>query len=191
MILFECRASIEYIAMATTTSAQITYSKKVTIDDLLAEAKVIWNYVQDHREEKFGDILDAVTKAHRDFFTTYAIVVQAMVYNNLYHPKALTKFVKFITGKSLSSEKEYIETQAEYVVFLYKCTCKGHWSGKDVDHLRETTVKMMVEQSKDFKQLVAQCKEMVDEMDARFSAERRQETFEALMRIKKQHEGAN
>ncbi len=105
---------------------KITSEKEVTIDDVVAEANVIYKKMKASKI-KFGDtsgkvqtFMDEIRKQHPQFCTSYPIVMRYICEMQEYDSKVFAFWLKKIRGNPMNSEGEYLDAQAAYVTSLFR-----------------------------------------------------------------------
>jgi hypothetical protein len=139
--------------------------KNVTADDLLAEAGVIWNKVRAKSlppgdDEAADNFMSETRKSHPQFCKSYPIVTKYMIYMQEYKQDAFKKYLLKISKHPWKNEGEYLDSQADYVVLLYKAT-HPRWDINHVNNLRTNIRSMLQQESELFKARIAKIDEDV------------------------------
>ena len=157
------------------TGMRIHNEKEVTRDDVLREAKDIWKKCQTaikRRNLKFGDkdgaekLMSEFRKEHKEFSTSYPIVLRYMAEMQTFHPDALRLYLKKIEEHPWKSETEYLDSQADYVTLLYKAT-HSRYNTTEVARVRENIRKILVVEHEKFKLYQEEFSKEVNEMESR------------------------
>lgn len=168
--------------MAYSTDNDIKYvvkqEKEVTADFVLNEAKEIWKKVKAMKVPPGDSIkaelcMDAIRREHRDFCQAYPIVLRYMAQMGEFRAKAFKQYLAHIVHHPWSTEDAFLESQADYVVLLYKATHRK-WNTTEISNLRKNIRDMLFMEHNDFKEKVAKIKEIVD-ADDEFLTKRRME----------------
>jgi hypothetical protein len=168
-------------------SAKIHNERNVTKEEILDEADKVWKCCK----ERSVDItdLDAVEefmselrKQFKEFCTSYPIAMRYMAQFNSYNRKALEKYLNKIEKKPWKSESEYLESQADYVVILYKET-HPKWNTTHVNNLRRNIITMLENESKVFKERLDSSEKKVNETEKRINDESKAELKSYFRRI--------
>lgn len=134
---------------------QIHSEKNVTVDDLLTEAKVVFKKV------KSGMSFNDIETAHRQFCTSYPIVVRYMYETGTYFEKAFRQLLRGVASKPHQSEEEYLDSQSRYVVNLHRCS-NPRVSSSELSKLRDDTMKLLKIEHETFKREASNAKELVE-----------------------------
>lgn len=134
----------------------ISYSKNVTIDEVLAEANSIWDEFRrrrigpnDHAEQDafHREMFDA----HKDLARAYPIVMRYMCQMGSYSGKVFRRFIVKMTEKPHQSESDYLDLQAEYVMMLYKEL--NRWDNKTASGVYNAARKQLQDETDEFKKI--------------------------------------
>ena len=125
---------------------RITNEKNVTPEDIVKEAMTINKKLRlanippgdDDRTERF---MTEIRKDHKEFCESYPIVLRYMCQMRQFSAKALQKYLAKIAAKPWSGQEEYLDSQADYVVILYK-ELHPRWQRKEVTNLRQNVRKI-------------------------------------------------
>jgi hypothetical protein len=143
--------------------AHITSEKEVTIDDLLAEASTIWKKCRarglvfsDNKEflDSTEVLMNDMRKEHSEFCKSYPIVLRYMAQMQEYAPKAFKLYLMKIKEHPWKSEDEYLQSQADYVVLLFRATSKKRGTRcnqTQLSALRKNVYQMLKNESDIFK----------------------------------------
>lgn len=129
----------------TSLKAKIHNEKDVTPEFVLNEAKEMWAECKKQFREKnikFGNtkateqLMSDMRNTHKDFCVSYPIVMRYMAEMHTFHPDAFCKYLKKIAANPWKTEEEYLDSQVDYIVMLYKSTHK-HWNMTEVSRIRD------------------------------------------------------
>ncbi len=121
-------------------SAAITSEKEVTLDQLVLEAGVIYNKIQN------GQNYNALHADHKQFLTSYPIVLRYMYEHGMYDSDCFRTLVTSMSSKQ--SEEEYFSEQARYTAGLYRKIKKIY--GKQLAQIRTETYNTLMKEHKKF-----------------------------------------
>lgn len=159
--------------------AKITNEKEVTPDFIIEEANEIWKKVKAYNI-KFDDQVAAekcmteMRREHKEFCTSYPIVLRYMAQMGEYHPSAFRDYINHIKYHPWKSESEYLDSQADYVVRLYKAKNKK-WNRTQVNNLRANIRGTLEQEHKTFKDTVSKYTEEVNAEEKKMNAKKIEE----------------
>lgn len=151
--------------------AKICNEKNVTKDDIIREADVIWSkskgVIKDPRQsDEVNELMAKIRRDHKDFCTSYPIVMRYMTQFNTYRRKTFVNYLNKIEKYPWKSEDEYLESQVDYVVMLHKDTHTGkHLNATEKGNLRSNIRLMLAEESKKFKENLKESEEAVKKLE--------------------------
>lgn len=156
----------EYTTGDIDLKVNITSEKNVTIDYIVNEATQMWKESK-RRNIKFGDLdaadalMNEFRKSNPQFCKSYPIVLRYMVQMKQFSPDALRKYILKIKENPWKNEEDYINSQADYAVLLYKATTR--WNKTEASRIH-TGVKLMLKRETEI------FKHHVQEFDKEISA---------------------
>lgn len=126
-------------------AVQITSEKKVTIEDIVQEANLIWNKrlasgIECKDLDGVMRLMKYLQSEHKEFCTSYHIVAQYMCQMMAYHPRALAIYLEELQTRPWHTEEEYLDSQASYSAHLYQVmhpTAKKHSVDKFRKEIRD------------------------------------------------------
>lgn len=127
--------------------AKITSEEEVTVPQLVEYANTIWKECK-KRGLKFGDVeasdklLEEMQKKYSKFSQSYPIVLRYIVQMQEYSSKAFKTYLERLKHKPWKGEDEYLESQADYVVLLYKDK-HPKYNETNVRNLRKNVLAML------------------------------------------------
>ncbi len=136
----------------------IRYEKEVTIDYILDEADKIW--------KKYGgkyDQLDDLYKEYTDFYKAYPIVAK-FILEGIYSSRALKMYLKKIKQLPWNDEESYLDSQADYVKFLYMKTT-SQYNTAEAKRIWEQTRACLSKERDDFKNKLKIATEKVEMLE--------------------------
>jgi hypothetical protein len=134
---------------------QIHSEKNVTVNDLVSEARIIFDKI------KSGIAFNDIETSHRQFCTSYPIVVRYMYETGTYREKAFRQMLRNMSLNPQQSEEQYLDNQSKYVTTLYRMT-NPRASPKDISRLRDETMKSLHREHESFKKEAGEAKELVE-----------------------------
>jgi hypothetical protein len=159
--------------------------KNVSAEFILDEANTMWKKTKEARLDSADlsgadKLMDRLRKEHPDFCKAYPIVLRYMCQMQEYNPKAFKRYLSKIAAKPYKNEEEYLDSQADYVVILYKSQ-HSRWNKTHIVNLR-TNIRMMLQKEHDtIKKCAKECDEEVTQM---LKEAEKQNTMELLNFIK-------
>lgn len=169
---------------------RITNEKNVTPKDIVNEATEIYKKMKKAQYtmlefDRADEFMAKMRKEHKEFAQSYPIVLRYICQMQEYSPAALSKYLEQIARKPWKSKEEYIESQCDYVVLLYKQHHK-HWHIKDVANLRNNISKMLREEDKKFTEMTEKTQKEVDADDEMYKKNRKHEFIEFYKKFGKE-----
>lgn len=139
--------------------------KEVTVNDLAQEAKTIFGKV------KSGTHYNDIETAHRQFCTSYPIVIRYMIEHSLYSEKAFRLHLKTLTNSVNHSEDDYLDAQARYISSLYT-NCNKRPNPKEASKIRSEAFSSLKREHEEFKKVAEEVKKEVEENEERMKLHR-------------------
>ncbi len=143
--------------------------KDVTPEFILNEANTIWKKYKKLKipiadYDKIDTASSDLRKQHREFCTSYPIVFRFMCQLNSYSPKAFERYLKLIQQRPWKSENDYLESQVDYIILLYKAK-NPRWDNNTISNLRRETLATLVKENEDFKRGIRKFYDEVNSME--------------------------
>lgn len=159
----------------------ITSEKAVTVDDIIDEAIIIWKKAQTHFHNIARDDIDGMCALmsqlrdeHRQFCQSYPIVLRYMCELREFSVRAFRKYLRKIEKHPWKTEAEYLDSQVDYIVLLYKAM-HPKWKKNEVDNLRINTRNQLQCEHDRFKNMVDKCNNDVNAREDVLRAQNREE----------------
>jgi len=157
--------------------------KEVTPEQILDEADIIWAKVRSAALEPGDEVAadECMTKMraeHRDFCTAYPLTLRYMCCINRYTRQAMAKYLAHITEHPYTSEQQYLDAMAEYVVILYQDTSAMKTNA--IKKLRKRVRASLAEEHETFKDSINKISQGLDSELEGLSAESRSELAEFI-----------
>lgn len=155
-------------------NVSITSEKQVTIDDIIKEAVVINKKFQSQKIspgdfDRADEFMNKMRKEHREFAQAYPIVLRYMCQMQQFHVGALKKYLNYIKEHPWKNHEEYLDSQTQYVIILYKET-HSRWNRTQVDNLRRNIRKLLGDEHKKFMDLSEKYKKEVEHEEEGYQA---------------------
>lgn len=164
--------------------------KAQSIPAIVDEANKIWKKVKDAKVPITDyDGCDALWKRlceeHKDFKLSLPLVLKTMVTTKNYNSKALERYLKklAVDMKNFRSMDDYLKSQAEYFVFLYKASNK-HYSQRDVALIREQGFQQLKEEYEEIQKIAEEAEEEAKRLAEEANEKRRQDLYKQLLQQK-------
>ena len=171
------------------------FGQEKQIEFIVKEADIIWQKVKTANIiatdfKATDDYFKLLRIEHPDFAKTLPLVMRVMVQTRQYNSKALERYLKklSIDMKKWKSMDDYIESQADYMVYLYKAT-HNHYSPKDTIAVRKHNAEMLKKENDDMKKYSEEVQIEAEEQQKKISEERRKVLYDMIMDKKKQNAG--
>ncbi len=139
----------------------------VTVADILKEAGLIWKKVKldktplddaNGRVKLLGDM----QKEHLNFARAYPMVLRFMCEYATYTEAAFKRYLSKIQGTPWKNEKDFVASQVDYLVILYKDTHRN-WKPNDVTEYRKLVEDMLTTEHEQMKKLAQDWDDKVKE----------------------------
>ena len=160
--------------------ASVSSAQRASPEQLADLAQQIWGEIgksgvapQDTRGN--DKLLEELQGRHKDFSTSFPVVLRWMVQTRQFHREAFRKYLLKHATLKLNSREEFLRLQAEYLVILHRETHK-HVNEAALKAYRDGIVKQLLDEDKQFVQI----QKDVDTDEAKKEAERDQERRDAL-----------
>lgn len=208
--------------------ATLSSAKYANIDDLAQEADAIWEEVKKanisvHDHTKTDELLKRLQQEHKDFQTSFPVPMRWSVQRRAYSSSAFRKFLQYYQSCTkqeayaqaaektkgrpptvFTTRRKFLETQAEYIVFLFKesrslvdgfafeetkskLSRREHVNTETIKKLRSWAITALEKEDEDFRKCQEATVEAVKKQDARFDMQRRQEL---LFLLRKERQAA-
>lgn len=137
---------------------KISSAKKVTVDDVVREANVIWKEARS-RKLKMDDfdgteaLLKEMQKKHPEFCESYPIVNRYICQMQEYDAKAFRLWLLKIQEHPWKTEIDYIEAQADYITKLF-CARKPRANRTEINNIRINMRAILTDEHNRFKKCV-------------------------------------
>lgn len=152
---------------------KITSEKDVTIDFVVNEADQMYAKAKKLRKELRSrpnvdinavdeSIMDILREAHPQFCKAYPIVLRYMCSMHSYDTRAFRTYLLKIQAHPYTSESEYLDSQTDYVVMLYKAKHK-RWNNTDVGNLRRNIRAQLQYETDKFRKCAIEMEQKVNE----------------------------
>jgi hypothetical protein len=108
-----------------------------------------------------------------------------MVQMKRYKPKALERYLKkmAVDMKNWKSRKDFIESQADYMIILYK-TENPRYNTRRVQEMRADIIKQLLTEEEDFTKMVEEAEKEAEELQQQIDRERREFVYKRALELK-------
>lgn len=156
-----------YIFTETEVKPNMNYAKSLPLDDILALGNNIWNEVRHNpdikNEKKAEEIYYATYNKYHDFGSSFPLILRWMVQMHKYSEKAFKKFLRKYSTANISSKKDFLILQADYIVYLYEEN--KHCDKKHINTYREFIIKQLLEEEEQMKKIDEELKTEIANLD--------------------------
>ena len=167
-------------------------NKKIVAKDVVEEGKKILQECRNFRktigkpltDEQHKELHKKMVNDHHDFASIYMLPLRSIVYTNEYFDDVMERYVNHLSKNPWNNRREFIERQADYLVFLYRRKHPRHGS-KDVSLYKENCIKKLVEEDDKMKEYEKEVKETVDKEFEELIEDRRRRIYNKLVEMKK------
>ena len=164
------------------------------LDDIVKEGKTIWEKCRKWRigkknnpsKEDHESQHKLIISEHRDFASIYAIVVRSIIYENIYYEDVMEKFVKNLTNHPWKNKEEFLDRQADYLVYLNR-KVNPKMGAKDVAKYKDNIRKHLHEEDKKFMENAEIMQKEIDK-ELEVKAKDRQKRLISLLEKRHQEE---
>lgn len=167
-----------------------TQQKSKQIEEIVAEANKVFSKVLAETyeltdTEKADALLTRLREEHKDLATTLPLVLRVMVQMKRYKPKALERYLKkmAVDMKNWKSRKDFIESQADYMIILYK-TENPRYNTRRVQEMRADIIKQLLMEEEDFTKMVEEAEKEAEELQQQIDRERREFVYKRALELK-------
>lgn len=167
-----------------------THQQSKQIAEILEEANRVFSKVLDEKYEltdttKADELLTRLRTEHKDFAMTLPLVLRVMVQMKRYKPKALERYLKkmAVDMKNWKSRRDFIESQADYMIILYK-TENPRYNTKRVQDMRADIIKQLLAEEEDFTKMVSEAEKEADDLEKQIERERREFIYQRALEMR-------
>lgn len=165
--------------------------KQIVTADIVNEGKEILKKCRKFRKEKKDHMTDddhrelhkKMVSEHHDFASVYMIPLRSIVYTNEYFDDVMDRYVTHIAKNPWNSRREFLERQADYLIFLYRKKNTRHGAA-DVARYKEQTIKNLVQEDDKMREYEKEVKETVEKEFDDIVDGRRKILYERLKQLK-------
>lgn len=168
-------------------------TKKIVAGDIVAEGKVILKECRAFRlakkriltEDEHKELHKEMVDKHHDFASIYMLPLRTIVYTNEYFDDVMERYVNHLTKNPWNSRRDFLERQADYLIFLYRKKNPRHGS-RDVARYKESVIKQLVEEDEKMMVYEKEVKETVEAEFDQIVEDRRARIHTRLVQMKKE-----
>lgn len=168
----------EYIYTETEVSSDVNHAQSLPIDDLVKLGGDIWNDIKKLPEDKSEEVYHAMYNKYRDFGSSFPLILRWMVQIRKYSSKAFRKFLIKYSSAKITTRKDFLILQAEYIVYLYEEN--KHHDKNSVNLYREFIIKQLLEEDEKMCNIIDETDKEIN----RLSDEKRNRLYNYIKNIK-------
>ena len=132
-------------------------------------------------EDDISQLHKRMVKEHSKFAEVYIIPLRSIVIDNVYYDDVMERFVKHLVNHKWDTRKEFVERQAEYMVYLYRRTHPRHGSS-EVAKYKQHVLRSLHAENQKWDMYEKEVKEEVEKEMEEILDHRRERIYEALMK---------
>ncbi len=165
----------------------------VSIDDAVNEGLVMYSKVRafisslpdkgkdgkEPPEAALKELHDRLVKDHKDFASSYPIVTRVMVFEGFYVPKVMKNYFVHISNHPWKTREEFLERQAEYLVYVLRYRCP-RTETKKIHAYRNEMIKKLKQEDAEFIEAFKAIGEQMDKEMGQSKDDRRERILEML-----------
>lgn len=152
-------------------SKTISNSSSATHEELVELACRI------HAEAVAGVKADELYKKYHDFAISFPIVLNWMVYENLFYAKVFRKYLRLIKAPIWRTHQAFLESQADYMCMVLRHTNPG---SKDINKFRAEAIQTLNEEHALMEAADKEAQRLEKESNDEVRHNRRQRLYEQL-----------
>lgn len=161
------------------SESPVSYSNNMSIDKIIDLGKKIWIDVKKETkniktDKEKDELYNILFNKYKDFASSFNIVFKWMVMMNIFNERAFKKYLYKYSSTNISSKKEFIIIQAEYLVFLYEDS--KHYDNKMVNRYRDYLIKQLLEEEEEFEKIQKELESELNNLDN----EKRKDLYEHI-----------
>lgn len=166
-----------YVFSETPVQTSI-HNKTETIESILLLGNKIWKELKNNDKTNKNDeeLYYNVYNKYKEFGTSFPLILRWMVQMNRYSEKAFKKFLIKYSNSSISSKKEFLILQADYIVYLYEEN--KHYDKKHVNNYREFIIKQLLEEEEEINKIDTELNDELSKIDY----EKRKQLYDYLIK---------
>ncbi len=177
-ILQECRkwVSNKYLDNYMTERG-IKNVKKLTSQD----HKYIYSQLMTDKD--YETLHKEIVEKHHDFASIYAITIRHIVMHNEFYDDAMKRYVQHLTNNPWNTKKEFIERQAEYLVYVERQK-KPRIGSTELARYKQNVNKQLLEEDEKFDAYAKEVKETVNDEWDQIVKNRKDRLHDLLQKMK-------
>lgn len=156
-----------YVFTETKMDSNINYAKSLPLDDIIKIANNIWHEVKKHPdihdEKKSENIYHNIYNKYHEFGSSFPLILRWMVQMHKYSEKAFKKFLIKYSSANISSKKDFLILQADYIVYLYEEN--KHYDKKHINSYREFIIKQLLDEEDELKKIENELSSELNKID--------------------------
>lgn len=156
-----------YVFTETEVKPNVNYAKSLPLDEILSLGNKIWNEVKSNpdfnNEKKSEELYYSIYNKYHDFGSSFPLILRWMVQMQKYSSKAFNKFLRKYSTSNISSKKDFLILQADYIVYLFEEN--NHYDKKCINTYREFIIKQLLDEEEQIKQIDIEMKKELEDMN--------------------------
>lgn len=141
-------------------------------------------YSQMVTDKDYEALHKEIVEKHHDFASIYAIVVRHIVMHNEFYDRAMRLYVNHLTAHPWKEKKEFIERQAEYLVYVER-EKHPRIGSTELSRYKNNVRKQLLEEDEKFDKYSAEVQKTVKEEWDGIIDDRKKRLFDLLTAMKK------
>lgn len=177
-------------------AANVSSAQRASPEQIVKIGKEIWAAIAAsgvHLEDERGneELLGQLQTEYKDFATSFPLVLRWAVQLRQFSPKAFHRYLLKHAATRLRNQRDFLELQAEYLVFLYR-EQHSHVDEQQVRLYRESVVNQLVKEEEQFEQIQEEVAREISQRDVAIDRDRRQRLYKALLaqKVAREQQGA-
>jgi len=168
-------------------------TEDVKIHKVSTIATNIWKFVIEHNlknnlENKKTDeyevkLLEELQIEYTHFSLLFPLVLRWMVQMRQFKTQAFKEYLSFFINAEISSRHDFLKTQGEYLVLLYK-NINLNVTKKEIDNYREEIIRNLIDEDELFKKIEEEAKLELEQQDNNLQTNRRNAIYNAILKQK-------
>lgn len=172
---------------------EIDDPEDVKINKVCTIATNIWKFIIEHNlknklENKKTDeyevkLLEELQIEYTHFSLLFPLVLRWMVQMRQFKTQAFKEYLSFFINAEISSRHDFLKTQGEYLVLLYK-NINLNSTKKEIDNYREEIIRNLIDEDELFKKIEEEAKLELEQQDNNLQTNRRNAIYNAILKQK-------
>lgn len=185
----------QYVYGEVPVAAKVSSSSAATPDELVAIANRIWRQIKSSNvlpsnEAESDALLEKLQTQHKDFATSFPIVLRWMTQLRSYSSRAFKTYLLKHAVAELKSREDFLRLQAEYLVCLYREKAKDHPSPAQVGAYRNSIVNQLLEEDRLYREMEKEVDADIARLAKENDADRRAALYKLALEERVRREAA-